>query len=168
MKKKTDKRDSDNKVLNNTIRKVLSLFGIKIDDEKTNSIAEFIKFCFVGLSNTVISYLLNVAVLALLEKYEYKWDFVVANIVAFLLSVLWSFFWNNKYVFTKKENEDRSILKSLLKTYASYFITGIVLTNVLSYVWIEIVGLSKYIAPIINLVITIPLNFLLNKKWAFK
>ncbi|MEG2931919.1 MAG: GtrA family protein [Ruthenibacterium sp.] len=29
-------------------------------------------------------------------------------------------------------------------------------------------GVSEWIAPVINLVITIPLNFILNKFWTFK
>ena len=58
--------------------------------------------------------------------------------------------------------------KALLKTYVAYGLTGIVLANVLSYVWINVFGVSKYVAPLINLVISIPLNFIINKFWAFR
>ena len=30
------------------------------------------------------------------------------------------------------------------------------------------VWISKYLAPLINLVVSIPVNFLMNKLWAFK
>jgi len=33
--------------------------------------------------------------------------------------------------------------------------------------FIDILHISKYIAPFFGLVITVPLNFILNKKWAF-
>ena len=129
---------------------------------------QFIKFGIVGVSNTVISYLLNVLVLYALASFNLSWDWLAGNIVAFALSVLWSFYWNNKYVFTLEEGKERSIGKALLKTYISYGFTGIVLTNILSYVWINCFGISKYIAPLINLVVSVPFNFIINKLWAFK
>ncbi len=129
---------------------------------------QFIKFGIVGVSNTVISYLLNVLVLYTLASFNLSWDWLMGNIVAFVLSVLWSFYWNNKYVFTLEEGKERSIGKALLKTYISYGFTGIILTNILSYVWINCFGISKYIAPLINLVVSVPLNFIINKLWAFK
>ena len=64
--------------------------------------------------------------------------------------------------------EKRSPWKALLKTYISYGFTGIILSNILSYVWIRVFGISKYLAPLINLVVSIPVNFLMNKLWAFK
>ncbi|MDY4170537.1 MAG: GtrA family protein [[Ruminococcus] gnavus] len=42
------------------------------------------------------------------------------------------------------------------------------LNNVLSTFWIYTLGMSKYLAPLINLVISVPINFLLNKFWAYK
>ena len=46
--------------------------------------------------------------------------------------------------------------------------TGIILANVLSFVWINILGISKYIAPLINLIVSVPVNFFMNKLWAYK
>ena len=45
---------------------------------------------------------------------------------------------------------------------------GKYLSNILSYVWIRVFGISRYLAPLINLVVSIPVNFLMNKLWAFK
>lgn len=55
----------------------------------------------------------------------------------------------------------------LLKTYAAYDITGILLNNLLSWMWIKKVGISKYIALFINLIISASLNFAINKFWTF-
>ncbi|MCR4587354.1 MAG: GtrA family protein [Lachnospiraceae bacterium] len=147
---------------------VLKLFHIEWTEEKWTSFMQFVKFCLVGVSNTIVSYLLNIAVLFLLKNAGLSFDYVIANIVAFVLSVLWSFFWNNRFVFTKEEGEKRSVWKTLLKTYVAYSVTGIVLNNALSYIWIDVFGISKFIAPIINLVVAVPINFLLNKLWAYK
>ena len=96
------------------------------------------------------------------------WDFVAGNVVSFLLSVLWSFYWNNRFVFTAKEGEERFLLSALLKAYISYGFTGIILNNILSWFWIHVLYISKFTAPLINLIISVPLNFVINKFWTFK
>lgn len=129
---------------------------------------QFIKFGIVGVSNTVIGYVLNVLVLLALRSWEVSWDFVVANVVAFVLSVLWSFYWNNRFVFTVKDSKRRKLGYALIKSYISYGFTGIFLNNILSWVWISVFCISKYIAPLINLLISVPINFMMNKFWTFK
>lgn len=131
---------------------------------------QFIKFGIVGLSNTLISYVIYIVCLKLFQGMEIlpKNDYLVSSVIAFFLSVLWSFYWNNKYTFKAEQEEARSIWKALLKTYISYALTGLVLNNIFLYIWVQMVELSKDIAPVINLIVTVPLNFILNKYWAFK
>lgn len=140
----------------------------KQEEYFVENLEQFIKFGIVGVSNTVISYVINIGILLAMRPLNLGWDYLVGNIVSFLLSVLWSFYWNNKYVFVIEDGEKRSIWKALLKTYISYGFTGIILNNVLSWVWIDIFNISKYIAPIINLLASVPINFIMNKLWAFK
>lgn len=145
------------------------IFKISLTKEKSEAIIQFIKFGIVGLSNTVISYVLYLVALLSFQRLELfpKFDYLIAHIIAFALSVLWSFYWNNKYVF-KNSNGKRNVLCALLKTYISYGFTGLFLNSILSVIWVEIVGLSKLISPIINLFVSVPVNFIMNKFWAFK
>ena len=147
---------------------LLKLIHKNDQNELAESLAQFVKFCMVGVTNTILSYGINVLVLKSLQPYEFSWDYIAGNVIAFVISVAWSFYWNNKYVFVAGEGQRRNSLLALLKTYISYGFTGIILTNVLSYIWIIILDISKYITPLINLVISIPLNFIINKFWAFK
>ena len=132
-----------------------------------NGLVQFVKFGIVGVSNTMISYVINVIVLMVMKPLSVSWDYFVGNIVSFFLSVLWSFYWNNRYVFTQKEGQNRAIGRALLKTYICYGFTGIILNNSLSWIWVGILGISKYIAPLINLLVSVPINFFMNKLWAF-
>ncbi len=150
------------------MRGALRIVRIELKEETLHALVQFVKFGVVGLTNTIISYVLNVLVLLALKPCNVSWDYVAGNVVAFVLSVLWSFYWNNKYVFSVEDGRKRNMWAALLKTYIAYGFTGIVLSNVLSYVWIHIFGISKFIAPLLNLVISIPLNFIINKLWAFK
>ena len=144
------------------------LFRVDLKGSTVDTLVQFIKFGIVGVSNTLISYGLNVLVLVLLKPYHLAWDYIAGNVVAFVLSVLWSFYWNNRFVFTKKDGEKGDLWRTLLRTYIAYGFTGIVLTNILSYVWINGLGISKFVAPLINLIISVPLNFIINKFWAFR
>ncbi|MCR4902230.1 MAG: GtrA family protein, partial [Butyrivibrio sp.] len=79
-----------------------------------------------------------------------------------------SYYWNNKMVFTKEEGAERVWWKALIKTYISYSFTGLFLNSVLLILWVQVLGISEFIAPIINLLVSVPINFIINKFWAFK
>lgn len=121
-------------------------------------IKQFIKFGLVGVSNTLISlgtyYLL----------YFWGVNYLIANTAGFVISVLNSYYWNNKYVFKKTQNGN---LKPLIKTFMSYGVTFL-LSTALLFVMVQCAKISEVIAPVITLVITIPINFIMNKFWAFK
>ena len=154
--------------MESVIRNMLKIFKKDISVQTLENLTQFVLFGIVGVYNTVISYLLNIMVLGLLSPFRLAWDYIAGNLVAFLLSVLWSFYWNNRIVVTPGEGQSRNLWKALLKAYAAYGFTGIVLNNILSWIWISMFHISKYIAPLINLVISVPLNFVINKLWTFK
>lgn len=129
--------------------------------DKYQGIVQIIKFGIVGLSNTLVSYIVYLIILFLGVHY------IVGNIMGFILSVLNSFYWNNKYVF-KEEQSNRVWWKALIKTYLSYGFTGIIISNIVLIVTVKLLNISTVIAPLFGLVITIPLNFLINKFWAFR
>lgn len=153
-------------ILHTIVYKILRL---NLSEKAWNQFVQFIKFCLVGLSNTCISYILYLCGLTIFQKLKFfeNSDYLIAQVIAFFLSVLWSFYWNRKYVF-HKEGKTVSWFQALLKTYASYAFTGLFLATFLSMFWVEIVHIPKVIAPLFNLVISVPVNFLLNKFWAFR
>lgn len=143
---------------------------LRLKEEQAQGLVQFVKFGIVGLSNTVVSYVIYIASLMLFQKLDVlkNSDYLVAQIIAFVLSVLWSFYWNNKYVFTEEESEKRNMFQALVKTYISYAFTGLFLNSILALLWVELLHMSKLIAPIINLLVSVPINFFMNKFWAFK
>ena len=134
------------------------------------TIIQFLKFGLVGASNTLIGYLIYVVTLKLLRVLD-LWptiDIYIAQFIMFVLSVAWSFYWNNKFVFKKEEERERNIIAALIKTYISYAFTSLILSELLLVIWVKYLGIDEYIAPIISLFITVTLNFLIQKLWAFK
>lgn len=126
------------------------------------ALIQFIKFGTVGAINTVLSYAITNGAYYLLHLHEQ-----ISNIIAFVITVFISFMLNGRFVFTENK-EERNFWKSLLKVYASYSITGVFLTAILLYIEEELLGIPHYIATLMNLVVTIPLNFILNKFWVYK
>lgn len=134
----------------------------EISDDVWNGFVQFVKFGLVGLSNTVISYATYYILL------PFNCNKYVASVIGFVLSVVNAFYWNNSYVFKKEEKEERSTFAAFVKLFMSYAGTGLLLHNVLLWFFTSICHISDYVAPVINLFITIPLNFILNKFWAFR
>ncbi|MDR3541819.1 MAG: GtrA family protein [Desulfosporosinus sp.] len=137
----------------------LSKLKIHSKEDFNSFVKQFAKFGLVGVLNTSISLAIYYAFLFINPTL-----YILGNTVGFVVSVLNSYYWNNKYVFQKSEQGHS---KTILKTFMAYGLT-FVLGTILLFLMVEILGIAKYLAPIINLVITIPLNFLINKFWAFK
>ena len=136
--------------------------GIHNREEFFTLMWQFIKFGIVGVSNTLIS-LAIYYIFVFISKDLYLWG----QVVGWVVSVFNAFYWNNKYVFRSEKTGFRSVLNRLFKTYLTYGATFL-LTTVLLYLEVDVWHMSEFIAPLINLLISIPLNFLLNKFWAFK
>ena len=148
--------------MENIVRYMIKdVFRIPVKDESLNNVFQFLKFGLVGVSNTIISYF-TYLILVLLGMH-----YMPANGIAFAVSVLNSFYWNNKYVFAE-EKEKRKWYLVLAKTFIAYGFTGLFLNSVLLYLEVDLWQINELLAPLINLIITIPLNFIINKFWAYK
>jgi len=152
------------------LKLLYKIMGKKPADAEAAAFLQFVKFGVVGVSNTVISYVLYTASLLGFRKCGLfaGTDYLIAQVASFILSVLWSFYWNNKTVFVLKEGEQRSVWKALLKTYVSYSFTGLFLNSLLIWLWVDVLHISEFLAPLLNLFISVPVNFIINKCWAFR
>lgn len=137
---------------------IFKIFGKTLTEEQGKGFMQFVKFCLVGVSNTAISlgvYYIFVVIDARL--------YILGNAVGFVVSVLNSYFWNSKFVF-KKEDERA---KTIVKTFVAYG-TNLIIGTALLYLLVDILEVSEFIAPLLNLIVTIPLNYVLNKFWVMK
>ena len=82
---------------------LLKPFGKKLEGEAAEGFLQFVKFALVGVTNTVVSYLINAATLFILGKLNLfpNTDIYIGNTVAFFLSVLWAYMLSNKFVFNR-------------------------------------------------------------------
>ena len=74
-------------------------------------------------------------------------------------------FWNKRYVF--REGRETSSRKAFSKMFVCYGITYL-LSMFLMNVLVNTFHVHSVIAPILRLLLTVPLNFVANKLWVFK
>ncbi|MCR5753986.1 MAG: GtrA family protein [Acetatifactor sp.] len=152
---------------------------------KNRTLWQFIKFGIVGLSNTIISEVIYIVFI------YFKMHYLPASFIGFTVSVVNAFYWNNKYVFQTSEQQDGSLLRVFGRTYMAY-LGSYLLSAALLVFWIDLLHIAalmrlpaewclnqgftkldqifwgKAAAAFLNLLLTVPLNFLVNKYWAFK
>ena len=142
---------------------VYRVFRLKITEKVYKKIWQFIMYAMVGVSNTLVSYVLfEVFYKAVGLSLE------LSNFLAFSISVVNACFWSNRYVFKAEEGVHRVWWKIFAKTYISYAAFGLIIHTILLKILVEKLGISAYIAPIILLFVITPLNYVANKFWAYK
>ena len=129
-------------------------------------IMQIIKFGIVGVTNTLVG--LGVYYLCLLVV-----DYRIAYFVGFIVSVMNAYILSSRFVFKNnsadsQKTKPKTTVKKIAKVYASYGITSIIGFLFMSVLLVETLGVSEKIAPLFNLCLTVPLNFCMNKFWAFK
>lgn len=157
-----------------------------MSEAKKALLAQFVRFGLVGVSNTVVSYVVYALTFGLTDNY------FLANVFSWLLSVLHAYVWQNIFVFREDTKLQKRVWwKVLLKTYAAYAVTGLFFNNVLLWLWVDIIDVSRFctglitmlsehgivltgrefaglLGPILNMVFVIPINFAMNKFWAYR
>ena len=123
---------------------------------------QFVKFGIVGVSNTAISYAVYLLCVKLGVHY------IIADGLGLVISTINAYYWNNRCVFgdgSKKTFREHFV--TWLKTLTAYGGT-FVLNSLMLVFWVEILHAPEAFAPLLNLLITIPVNFVINKYWTFK
>jgi len=141
---------------------LMSKLGVQNKTDLYKLLWQFFKFGLVGVSNTAVS---------MAVYYLFLWIdpdlYMLGSVLGTILSIFNAFIWNDLFVFTGNPKDFKSVMRRLGKTYVSYGGTSL-LSIILVWVEVNLLYVDKLYAPILNLFITIPLNYLINKFWTFK
>lgn len=134
-------------------------------------IVQFVKFGLVGVSNTLISYGVEMLCYYVFFK-NVSWEenirIAITSLLAFAVSVTNSYIWNDRFVFRQDRPKTFGMhVVAYLKTVACYGVTGLIIAPLLK-MWIGSCGVPYWAGSLCSLIVTIPLNFVLNKFWAFR
>ena len=118
---------------------------------------EFILFALVGVSNTVINFIVYTILV------YFSMPYLIANVIGYGVGMINSFLLNKYFVFQKKEGDSSVFIKFV-------FVNLITVTvhSILLYVLVSIFGWHKIYSQAFVTIITLVLNYLGNKLWTFK
>lgn len=131
---------------------------VELTEKQNETYIQFVGFCVVGVLNTIVGWAVYYA-FVLFDPALY----LVGNVAGYICGVMNSYYWNSRFVFAKERDESSY---ALLKTYVSYGVT-LVLSTALMFLLVDRLSVSEFLAPIPTLLLTVPLNFIFNKFWAF-
>ena len=134
-------------------------FSLEITVERWNVLEQFIKFVLIGCSNACITLIVYYLFL-LIDRRLY----LLGNTLGYAAGILNSYFWNSRFVFTEKKAGKKG---AFLRMTACYLLTYFLQTGLL-YLFVEKLRLSEMVAPVLTILIATPVNFILNKLWAFQ
>ena len=139
----------------NVIRKVLSFFHIKVKAEKEELLVQIVNFLIIGGIATIIDWLLYYVL------YNYvKLSPLLANIISYTISTLYSYVVSVKFVFNV--NKGNSKKKNFI-IFVTLSIIGLLLSEGLIYLMVNVFNLHKMLAKIISTAIVMFFNFVSKK-----
>ncbi len=112
---------------------------------------KFIKFVGAGAINTVATYILYI-ILVLFLNYQ------ISYAIAFVFGIILSFVLNTKYVFEVEQTFKKFLLFPLV--YLVQYLLGAIMMNII----VEMIGISKFFAPLFVTICLLPVSYLLSRK----
>lgn len=151
------------KKLPNIVPRCKDFFKTVEKSEKWGWMVQFAKFSFVGVINTLIDLGVYYFCLNVLGMH-----YQLSTFFGFIISVTNAFVLNGLFVFSDGEKKSAAQnIKTYFKTVCGY--AGTYLLSVfLMWLWVDILSIDERIAPLLRLIITVPLNYIINKFWTFR
>ncbi len=129
---------------------------------KFYDLKQFVKFCLIGLINTVIDFSIFFGLTRVFEFFSNHYLF--ANIFAFFFANLFSFIANKHWTFSNKSTKYTS-------QYAKFLIVSLfslLLVQLTLYLSISVFGVWDVYAKIVALFVSVIINYFGSRFWAFK
>ncbi len=111
---------------------------------------EFIRFIFFGGVNSLLTY-------AIYAFFLFFVAYAVAYTLSYVLGIFISYFLNARFVFNEKARLTKALQFPLV--YLVQYLLGVALL----YILVEIFSFSKLLAPILIVVFTVPITYLLSR-----
>jgi putative flippase GtrA len=120
---------------------------------------ELVLYVVFGVLTTVVNILVYVVFAKFLNV-----DYIISNIIAWFLSVLFAYITNRIWVF---ESRSSDIIKEISLFFGGRLFSGIVDTGHL-YVMVDILTIGDFISKITTQIIVVILNYVISKLVVFK
>lgn len=126
---------------------------------KQQSVRQFIKFCFVGASGTVVDWVFYFAFTRWLGLF-----YLTAKALSFILAASNNYIWNRIWTFRSQE-------KKIAQQFLKFFVVstvGLGLNTFIMYIVVDRVRWSDLWGLIVATALVMFWNFFANKIWTFR
>lgn len=120
---------------------------------------ELILYVVFGVLTTVV----NIIAYVVFAKYL-NVDYIISNIIAWFLSVLFAYITNRIWVFESKSD---NILREISLFFGGRLFSGVVDTSLL-YLMVDILLIGDFVSKVVTQIIVVVLNYVISKLVVFK
>ena len=125
--------------------------------EKVVELISIIKFGIIGISNTLINWI----IFFLLNLVEV--NYILANIIAYSLATINSYIWKSKWVFKYNNEKLVSSLKFIIVN-----LVGLILNTIILFILVDMFNINKIISLVMATGVVMIINYISNRLWVFK
>ena len=122
---------------------------------------KFSKFAVIGVSNTLISYLVFIAAVTVLA--DFAWRGAVSQLLGYGVGTFWSYYWNRKWSFQSKGR-----IGAEMGRFIATQVICLLLSASLIGILVDILSLAPTPSWIIVTAAIFLLNFALLRRWVFE
>ena len=127
---------------------------------------EIVNYLIIGFLTTVVSLVSFYLVRLFIFTNDTQFDIQIANVISWILAVLFAFVTNKKYVFESKAQGYKK-LKEMIKFYLSR-VTTLFIDMFMMWILTGPLSINDKIAKIIVQFIIVILNYVFSKLFVFK
>ena len=131
-----------------------------LTDTQWQTFEQFIRFALVGCSNSLVSLVICYIIQFVLGTGYY----ILGQTLGYIAAVFNSFFWNSKYVFHVPDMNRKIVFGKMC--LCNIVVYALQIGSV--YLLVDILAVSTWIAPVVAIFISLPVNFCMNKFFAFR
>lgn len=122
---------------------------------------EKINYLIFGVLTTLVNFVVYFLLININVNY------IISNIIAWFVAVLFAYYTNRLYVFEVKNTEKKLILKEMVLFFSSRFISGFIETALI-YILVSLININEGYSKIFVAVIVVILNYIFSKFIVFK
>lgn len=122
---------------------------------------ELLAYGIIGVSTTLLNFLLYYVMTRVLNI-----DYMVANVMAYLIALIYAFFTNKYIVFVSKSVSKAVIFHETISFFGMRLIAGI-LDSFLMYIGVDVLTINDSLTKIVVTLLIIIINYFVSKYMVF-
>ena len=97
----------------------------------------------------------------------FKIDYLVSNVLSWIIAVLFAFITNKLFVFASKSRSNKQVSKEIV-SFFFFRIVSLGIEMIIMYVFVDLLSINDLITKVIAQVIVILSNYIFSKVFVFK